>query len=99
MIVDASIPPDGAVSQVGRTGLAGFCDHYKECGGSYFSTAQDCIDEGLDYWGSCRSVQLDAFSDCMIAVSCAEWGDPTAYDPRQTPCASQWMTLENAPCP
>jgi hypothetical protein len=79
------------------SGLNGFCDHYKDCGGTWYTTAQDCIDASLDYWGDCRRPQLDAFGDCMCTVSCADWGDPDVYNPNDTPCADEWSAVESAP--
>ena len=94
---DATSPSDGGGS-TGRTGLEGFCDYYKECGGTYYATAQDCIDATLGYWGECRRSQLDAFGDCMMAeVECSEW-NPDVYNPANTPCADEWSAVQNAQC-
>lgn len=30
------------------TGLEGFCEHYKECGGTYYSDVQACMKATLD---------------------------------------------------
>jgi hypothetical protein len=63
---------------------------------------QDCVDQSYAYWGSCptRKAALDAYGDCMVAVSCADWGDPSAYLPSTGPCAQKWADLENSqPCP
>ncbi len=83
----------------GRTGLEGNCDRYVECGGTYYESAQACIDATLDYWGDCYRPELDAFGDCMRALSCDEWGDPDGYIPSQTPCADQWEDVLAADCP
>ena len=82
----------------GRTGLEGFCDHYKACGGSYYKDAATCVQQTLDYWKSCRRPELDAFGDCMLAkVRCAGW-NPDAYNPASTPCASEWGAVRAKPC-
>ena len=82
----------------GATGLEGFCEHYFECGGSYYADVQACVDEAVAYWGECRRPELDAFGDCMIGVSCEEWGNPEAYDPASTPCARQWQAVTAKDC-
>jgi hypothetical protein len=81
-----------------QSGLEAFCDHYKACGGTYYDTAQVCIDESLAYWNECRRPELDAFGDCMKTLDCSEW-NPDAYNPASTPCASQWGDLNAASCP
>jgi hypothetical protein len=92
----------GGGTRSSATGLAGFCQHYFDCGGSSYASVQDCIDQSYGYWGSCptRKAALDAYGDCMDAVSCADWGDPSAYLPSAGPCAQKWANLENSqPCP
>jgi hypothetical protein len=84
------------------TGLTGFCQHYKDCGGNYYSTAMRCEEASLNYWGRCatRRAALDAYGTCMLGVSCSAWGNPDAYNPVGGPCASQWSALRNTPaCP
>jgi hypothetical protein len=93
---DASDGADSASPPPGRSGLAGFCDHYFECGGTRYATAQDCIDDAASYWGACHRPLLDAFGECMRTIRCAGW-DPDAYNPASTACASQWRDLRNAP--
>ncbi len=83
-------------SKGGRTGVEGYCDRYKVCGGSYYATAQSCIDAAVGYWGACRKTELDAFGDCMRAQDCSIAGSD-GYIPSQTPCASQYSTLQAAP--
>jgi hypothetical protein len=95
--VDASVAGPDAGGSSTRPGLEGFCDHYKECGGSYYGTAQDCIDATVGYWGDCRRPQLDAFGECMKAVPCSEW-NPDAYNPSSTPCAAEWATMTGTSC-
>ncbi len=72
-----------------RTGLDGMCDHYKECGGTYYSSAQDCIDASIDYWGECEQDTLDAFGDCMMTIECQDW-NPDTYNPANTVCSEEW---------
>tara|TARA_R110002073_G_scaffold3074_2_gene20567 strand:- start:7522 stop:7989 length:468 start_codon:yes stop_codon:yes gene_type:complete len=80
-----------------RSGLAGFCDHYFTCGGSYYASTQDCIDASIDYWGDCRQATLDAFGDCMMGIDCSDW-NPDAYNPASTDCSEEWSDVEQAPC-
>jgi hypothetical protein len=75
------------------TGLDGFCDHYIDCGGTYYANADACVDASVDYWGECARPDLDAFGDCMLELSCEEWGDPDAYNPSSTPCAEPYGEL------
>lgn len=85
-----------------KTGIEGFCEHYKKCGGTTYATAQDCVDDSLAYWGSCatRRAAQDAFGNCMLGLTCQQWGNPNAYNPANTPCASQWSALlQSTPCP
>jgi hypothetical protein len=91
--------PDGGGDEgpVGRIGLAGYCDYYKECGGTYYSTAQDCIDASIDYWGDCRQAALDVFGDCMMGIDCSEW-NPDAYNPAGTDCSEEWSGVQQASC-
>ena len=87
-------------TSVTKSGLERVCDRYIECGGSYYATAQDCIDASISYWGACpsRRAALDAFGDCMAAVSCDDY-TPDTYDPASTACAGEWTDLQNAePC-
>ena len=67
----------------------GMCDHYKECGGTYYSTAQDCIDASINYWGECEQGTLDTFGDCMKTIDCADW-NPDTYNPANTDCSEEW---------
>ncbi len=82
----------------GRTGLEGYCDHYVDCGGTYYADADACIDASIDYWGECRRDELDTFGDCMMDLSCDEWGNPDAYNPANTPCADEWSAVGDATC-
>ncbi len=95
---DASGTSDGSGpgTPTGRTGLEGSCDKYKACGGSYYATAQACIDAAVGYWGTCRKPQLDAFGDCMRMQDCSLAGSD-GYIPSQTPCAQQYKDLASAP--
>ena len=86
----------GTEEPVLRFGLEGFCDHYKECGGSYDATAQDCIDRSMRYWGDCRRDLLDAWSECMKTIPCEGW-NPDAYQPANVGrCEEEWQTLREA---
>jgi hypothetical protein len=78
-------------------GLLGFCEHYIECGGTTYSSAQACVTDAISFWGSCRRPQLDAFGTCMVGVSCASW-NPSAYDPHDTPCGALWDEVAQTPC-
>lgn len=82
----------------GGSGLEGYCEHYVDCGGTYYSDAEACVEESIDYWDECRRDELDAFGDCMLNLTCEEWGDPDAYNPSNTPCAEEWNELEEASC-
>lgn len=81
----------------GRVGLEGFCDHYKDCGGTYYSDAQDCIDASINYWGECRRPELDDFGNCMMNVDCDDW-NPDTYNPAGTVCSEQWSDVTGADC-
>ena len=80
-----------------RTGLAGYCDYYKECGGTYYATAQDCVDASIEYWGDCRQAALDIFGDCMMNIDCSEW-NPDAFNPAGTDCSGEWSDVQQASC-
>ena len=80
-----------------RTGLAGYCDYYKECGGTYYATSQDCVDASIEYWGDCRQAALDIFGDCMMNIDCSEW-NPDAYNPAGTDCSGEWSEVQQASC-
>lgn len=80
------------------SGLEGFCEHYFECGGSYYADVKDCIDASEGYWGACRRPELDAFGDCMMKVECKDWS-PDAYNPASTPCADEWKAVGAKKCP
>lgn len=82
----------------GGSGLEGYCEHYVDCGGTYYSDAEACVEESISYWDECRRDELDAFGDCMLNLTCEEWGDPDAYNPSNTPCAEEWNELEEASC-
>lgn len=99
--VSAEVTPEVAeeTGPTRRTGLEGNCDRYVECGGSYYDSAQACIDASLNYWTECRRPELDAFGECMAGLSCDEWGDPDAYNPANTPCVDAWQDLNEADCP
>ena len=93
---DGAAPLD-ASGGPGEVGLLGFCEHYKECGGAYYRSVQACIDASVNYWGSCRRPQLDAFGTCMLEVSCDDWGNPDSYNPAGGPCAAEWAAIGQAP--
>ena len=82
----------------GRTGLEGYCDHYVDCGGTYYADAEECVQASIDHWGECRRDELDTFGNCMMELSCDEWGNPDAYNPSSTPCADEWSAIGNASC-
>lgn len=79
------------------SGLERFCEAYKTCGGTYYATAQDCVDATLSYWGSCpsRRTALDAFGECMADVPCDSY-NPDTYDPGNTDCAAEWEDINDA---
>jgi hypothetical protein len=79
------------------SGLEAFCAHYLECGGTYYASAQACVDASLAYWTACRRPELDAFGECMKDLDCATW-NPDAYNPASTPCASEYQDLAAATC-
>ena len=82
------------------SGLERYCEAYKECGGRYYATADDCVEASVNYWGSCPSRRdaLDAFGDCMTGVSCDDY-NPDTYNPSSTECAQEWSDLgESDPC-
>lgn len=81
----------------GLQGLQGYCEYYFECGGTYYDDAQDCVDQSVDYWGECRRDELDDFGDCMLGLSCEEWGNPDAYNPSNTDCADEWSAISESP--
>jgi hypothetical protein len=89
---------DGGGSSSGRDGLEGFCDHYVDCGGTYYADADACISASIDYWGECRRDELDAFGDCMMELSCDEWGNPDTYNPASTDCSDEWSEVRSASC-
>jgi hypothetical protein len=94
--IDSPASTEGGVDgSTGGGGLAGFCADYIACGGTQYASAQDCINAALAYWGACRKPELDTFSDCMMTLPCSEWVG--GYIPGDTPCATQWAALENAP--
>ncbi len=86
-------------ADVGATGLEGYCERYKECGGTYYATAEDCVEASLSYWGDCPEMQaaLDAFGDCMMAVPCEDY-NPDSYNPANTECAEEWDGVYDADC-
>lgn len=93
-------PTSGPGVLPGETGLEAFCRRYVECGGSYYADQQACLDESYGYWGDCpsRTAALDVFGACMSEVECTDW-TPDAYNPANTPCASEWEALgASDPC-
>ena len=80
----------------GAQGLQGYCEYYKECGGTYYADAEECVQESIGYWGECRQPELDAFGDCMMGLTCEEWGNPDAYNPSGTECGDEWQALNDA---
>ena len=98
---DTVLPPDDTEDTASQgSGLERYCARYKECGGVFHDTAEDCVQASLDYWGECltRRDALDAFGDCMEHVPCEDY-DPDSYDPATTVCADEWSALvESDPC-
>lgn len=95
--VEPDAAPEVAPPQPGDATLSN-CEHSKDiCGASYYDTAQDCYDAGVDYWGTCSETlaALDAFSECMEAVPCEDY-DPDSYNPANTPCSELWSALRSA---
>ncbi len=80
-----------------RTGLEGFCDHYVDCGGTYYEDADACVDASIDHWGECRRAELDTFGDCMMQVDCDDW-NPDTYNPANTECSEEWSAVRQASC-
>ena len=89
----------GSDSDGGSTGLEGMCERAFECGSTYYSDVQACVDASTDYWGSCPEVlaALDAFGDCMITVPCEDY-NPDAYNPANTICSEQWSQVQQSSC-
>jgi hypothetical protein len=96
---DESGSTGGSDSGGAATGLEGFCERYFECGGSYYSDVQSCMDASLGFWGDCTEARaaLDAFGDCMITIPCEDY-DPDAYNPANTDCAEQWQDVQQSSC-
>ena len=96
---DTDTTDDGGDGPVAVTGLQGSCEAYKDCGGTYYPTAQDCVDATLDYWGDCAGVRtaLDAFGDCMMTLSCDDY-NPDSYNPANTDCAEEWNDVRDSEC-
>lgn len=95
---EPDVEDGGGTGPSPRTGNDGFCDFYKECGGTYYETAQECIDAGIGYWGECNKPRLDAFGDCMLReMTCDNW-NPDGYIPGNTPCAEEWAALGRNDC-
>lgn len=93
-------PTSGPGVLPGEDGMDAFCRRYVECGGTYYSGEQECLDETYGYWGDCpsRKAALDAFGACMSELDCGEW-NPDAYNPNSTPCAAQWGDVQGSePC-
>lgn len=76
-----------------------WCDRWKECGGTIYETAEDCVEATYDYFGTCPDMQaaLDAYAQCMIDVSCDTF-DPDTYNPADTPCAHEWDIILATSC-
>ncbi len=88
--------PEVAPPQPGDPTMSN-CIHSKDvCGATYYDTAQDCYDAGVEYWGTCTETlaALDAFSECMEAVPCEDY-DPDSYNPANTPCSDLWSALRS----
>lgn len=94
---DAGAKGDGGGTTPTASGLEGFCEHYKECGGTYYKDVEACMKATLDYWTECRRPELDAFGDCMMGVSCNDFS-PDAYNPANTVCAKQWSAVGAKQC-
>ena len=90
---------DTTEADLGPTGLEGYCERYKECGGTYYPTAEDCVEASLNYWGDCPQMQaaLDAFGDCMMTIDCDDY-NPDTYNPANTDCAAEWQGVYDADC-
>ena len=96
-LVDTSEPGNGA--EAGAQ-LDAWCVRWKECGGTVYETAEDCVQATLDYWGDCAQMldALDSYAECMIDVPCMDY-DPDTLDPSQTACAGAWSGVLGASCP
>ena len=81
----------------GLQGLEGFCEYYFECGGTSYTDVDDCVSQSVDYWGECRRDELDTFGDCMLGLSCEEWGNPDAFNPSNTSCSEEWSAISESP--
>ncbi|MFO0667936.1 MAG: hypothetical protein U0174_28550 [Polyangiaceae bacterium] len=93
----SSTSAEGGGGAPKSTGLKGFCEHYFECGGSYYKDVDDCIQASVDHWKACRRPELDAFGDCMMGVECKDW-NPDTYNPASTKCSSQWSSITQKQC-
>lgn len=94
------VPTSGPGVLPGEGGLEAFCRRFFECGGSYYSDEQDCIDASVNYWGECAEVTeaLDGFGACMSEIECGDY-NPDSYNPASTPCSEQWSDVQSAgPC-
>lgn len=94
------VPTTGPGVLPGETGLDSFCRRYFECGGTYYSDQQECMDASTDYWGECAEVTeaLDNFGGCMAELACDEY-NPDTYNPANTPCSDSWSEVQDAgPC-
>ncbi len=97
---DPTTSTTGGTTGVALSGLEAYCDHYVDCGGTYYEDSQACVDASLNYWGECPSRRdaLDAFGDCMLGIPCGDW-NPDSYNPASTECADAWQALgESEPC-
>ena len=97
---DTGPDTDNSDDPPAATGLEAYCDYYKECGGTYYETSEDCVEASLNYWGDCPSRRnaLDDFGDCMLTIPCSEW-NPDVYNPASTDCADEWSDLgASDPC-
>lgn len=78
---------------------ADWCDRWKECGGTYYETAEDCVDATYAYFGECAEMldALDAYAVCMVDISCDDF-DPDTYDPADTDCWREWDEILSIDC-
>lgn len=95
---DANARTSGEGVLPGESGLEASCRRYRECGGTYYASAEACVTSSLEYWGECATVRsaLDAFGSCMALVPCEDYS-PDAYNPASTVCADQWAALRSTP--
>lgn len=90
---DTTLPPPDM-------GFDAYCRRYIECGGTYYTDEQDCLDESYQYWGTCpeRLALLEALGACVQGLTCEEFG-PNTNPPSSTPCGQYYDDLvASDPC-